>query len=161
MAAINIKNDRWEAMIGEHSNAPHLGARFLTWHSEFILRFHELLKTVTDDQQPDRAAITAWTAVPDELKRDIEFLSQTVKWDADWEQLEMKLQTDIGSFQSLDDLAREVNGLHGFLHLAVAHVHQEPHITDINNAPRSTYFWQIHGLVELWHLNWRRNLITT
>lgn len=152
MAEINISTNRWEEMVREHSAAPHHGARFITWHSEFILRFHELLKTVPDGERPDRADIAAWTEVPVELKR-------VNGWDSDWDALEDRLNNNIGSFESLDELANEIYHPHNFLHVAAARAYNDRYVGNPQTAPRSTYFWQIHGLIELWHLNWRRALI--
>lgn len=42
--------DIWEDMVREHRNAPHHGPDFLTWHSGFIVRFHELLKKVPEHE---------------------------------------------------------------------------------------------------------------
>ncbi|MDE2809471.1 MAG: hypothetical protein OXN90_13735 [Gemmatimonadota bacterium] len=153
MPEININASEWDDMVREHLNAPHHGAEFLTWHSEFILRFHALLKRVPDQQRPKPADIAAWPAVPQDLKG-------VGGWDPEWEPLEARLRTNIKSFDSLEDLVEEIYQLHNFLHTAAARFYSDKFVGDRRTAPRSTYFWQIHGLVELWHLDWRRALIT-
>ena len=151
MAEISISDPKWEDMVGEHNSAPHDNAVFLKWHSDYIVRFHELLKTVPAYEQPTPDSIAAWTEVPEDLKVEFEINGRTVKWIPVWDSLVKRLQNNIASFKSLDDLANEINPLHGFLHVAVGEVYKEPHIADPASAPRSTYFWQIHGLIDLWY----------
>lgn len=148
MAKINISDPEWENLVSDHRKAPHHGAEFLRWHGEFIVRFHKLLESVPEDERPEPASIAPWAAIPEDLKG-------ANGWNQNWDDLEEKLQKDIASFLSLDDLAQEIHPLHDFLHSAVREVYRDPDIYPAENAPRSTYFWQLHGLIERWHQDWR------
>ncbi len=147
MPEIRINNPEWDAMLNAHARHHHRGPAFLTWHSEFIARFERLLSSLPEADRPAEESIEPWTKIPGDLKR-------TSTWQPEWDARESRLQGDIASFTSLEELANYINPLHGFLHGAVAEVYGDPNIARPETAPRSTYFWQLHGLVERWHQAW-------
>lgn len=148
MPEIRINHPEWDAMLEDHAQHHHHGAEFLTWHSAFIARFERLLDTLPEADRPAEESIEPWTEIRGDLKT-------ASTWKTEWDALESRLQDDIASFTSLEELANYINPLHDSLHDAVAEVYDDPHIASVETAPRSTYFWQLHGLVERWHQAWR------
>ena len=74
-------------------------------------------------------------------------------WDQRRARDEQRLQ-DMANFGSHDELGRFLEwGLHGYLHFAAANMFNEPIIMGWK-SPRSTYFWQLHGLIEHWSQAW-------
>ena len=138
----------WDAMLNEHAEHHHHGAEFLTWHSEFIARFASLLNSLPEADRPAKESIEPWTEIPEALKK-------ASIWKTEWDEREDRLQGDIASFKSLEELANFINPLHAALHGAVAEVYNDPNIASVETAPRSTYFWQLHGLIERWYQKWR------
>ncbi|TDJ00723.1 MAG: hypothetical protein E2O76_04565 [Caldithrix sp.] len=54
----------------------------------------------------------------------------------------------MSNFGSLDELGRFLEwSLHGFLHNAAAGMWNEQILLSFQ-SPRSTYFWQLHGLID-------------
>ena len=135
-APLELDGPEWEQMLAEHAAHRHpANAHFLQWHGDFIARFNQL---------PPPNAISAWPAVPEELKRRI-------GWRRSFLQLENDLDSDIGSFDTLDDLARRIQPLHDYLHNAAAIVYGDPNIAHSDTAPWSPHFWRLHGLIERWY----------
>ena len=151
MPEIRINHPEWDAMLKAHAGHPHHGAAFLTWHSAFIARFERLLNSLPEADRPAKESIEPWTEIPGDLKTASTPVSER-------DEREIRLQDDIASFTSLDELANYILPLHDDLHGAVEKVYGDRHIGSRATAPRSTYFWQLHGLVERWHQAWlRRN----
>ena len=135
-------------MLKDHGEHRHQGAEFLTWHSEFIARFETLLQSLPEADRPAEESIEPWSEIPEDLKT-------ATMWKSEWDERENRLHGEIASFKSLEELATYINPLHGVLHGAVAEVYGDTNIASVSRAPRSTYFWQLHGLVEHWHQEWR------
>lgn len=149
MARIRINHPKWDAMLDDHARHNHLGADFLTWHSDFIDRFKELLKLLQANNQPRprEKDIEPWKEIPQILKG-------ASMWKDEWDELEDNLQHNIGSFENLTELANDILPLHNDLHRAVQEIHKDRYIAIRETAPMSTYFWQLHGLIERWHQAW-------
>jgi hypothetical protein len=100
-------------------------------------------------QQPsaDLNAVAPWTAIPNVLK-------QTSFWNAQEAADEQHIITLNPSFPSHDAFGIFVEtGIHDrFLHSATAAAFNEP-IIGTFHSPQSTFFYQIHGLVDHW---WRQ-----
>ena len=148
MPEIRINDPEWDAMLDDHAEHDHHGVEFLTWHSAFIARFEGLLNTLEEAKRPAEESIEPWTEIPGDLKT-------ASTWKTKWSERESRLQNNIASFTSLEELANYINPLHDDLHGAVAEVYGDSNIADVATAPRSTYFWQLHGLIERWHQDWR------
>ena len=74
-------------------------------------------------------------------------------WNGELAQAEQRI-LDMSSFGTLDELGRFLEwGMHGYLHHAAAIMFNEPVLMRYE-SPRSTYFWQLHGLIENWRLRW-------
>ena len=149
MPEIRINDPEWDAMLKDHARHRHEGAEFLTWHSDFIARFESLLNSLPEADRPAEESIEPWTEIPGDLK-------SVSTWKTEWDERESRLQSDIASFTSLEELANYIIPLHDDLHGGVEEVYGDPHIASRITAPRSTYFWQLHGLIEHWHQAWLR-----
>src|SRR5690606_34126776 len=62
------------------------------------------------------------------------------------------------SFASADELGRFIEStyLHNCIHQEAAELYGEPDLGDFDVAPRSTVFYQIHGLIDRWYGDWER-----
>jgi len=122
------------------------GEEFLVWHQGYLQRFRDWV-ALAPAERPDPDSIRAWTEIPMMLKMGM------VGWNQQYAQDEARLQ-DMTSFATLDELGRFLEwGLHGWLHRAAASMWNEPVLTTYE-SPRSTYFWQLHGLIDHWRQQW-------
>ena len=123
------------------------GAEFLNWHGDYLDRFVAWVNSLPPNEQPEPSSIEPWTAIP------LGFKMGMLGWNQDRSKQEQRLQ-DMSNFQTLDELGIFLEwGLHGFFHNAAAQMFKEPIIMTFE-SPRSTYFWQLHGLIENWHQRW-------
>lgn len=130
--------------------SPGSGEEFLVWHKGFIERFRVWVDSLATNRKPDAAAIAPWTEIPATLKMSMFF------WNTARAAQEQQLQ-DMDNFSSLDDLGKFLeDGLHGWLHFAAANHFSEPTLMQFE-SPRSTYFWQLHGLIDHWRAQFVEN----
>ena len=119
---------------------------FLQFHRDFVAAFHSWY-----DTQPfaDQAAVAPWHAVPAELK------VSAAGWTQGWANAEIRLQTNNPLFNNADEVGTFIElGIHNqFLHGAAAIVYNEP-VVGTFHSPLSTYFYQVHGLVDWWRQHW-------
>lgn len=126
------------------------GEEFLVWHSGYIDRFRQWVDGLPANLRPSVNAISPWLAIPQMLKMSM--LGWNVRL-ADEEQL----LSDMSNFVSLDELGRFLEwSLHGFLHNAASGMWNESTLLSFE-SPRSTYFWQLHGLIDHWRQQWVDN----
>ena len=139
------KIDPWPS--GATEPAPGSGLEFLQFHEQFVAKFHKWVHSLPEAQRPDAAAIRAWANVPKTLKTAV------LGWNAQHSAEETRLKA--ADFASLDHLGRYCEwGIHPWLHDAAAHRWNEP-VLNTMESPRSTHFYQIHGLVEHWKKHWQ------
>ncbi len=123
------------------------GEEFLVWHEGFVARFHQWVNNLPQGQRPPAASIEAWRTIPQGLKMSM------LGWNAERADDEVRL-SDMSNFSSLDALGRALEwGLHGWLHNAAAGMWSEPVLLSFE-SPRSSYFWQLHGLIDHWRQQW-------
>lgn len=126
------------------------GEEFLVWHEGFVARFRDWVAAEPAGTAPAPDTIRPWTAVPQMLKMSMS------GWNADFADQE-QLLGDMSNFASLDELGRSLEwSIHGFLHGAASSMWQEPVLLGFE-SPRSTYFWQLHGLIDHWRQAWVDN----
>lgn len=136
--------------VGGRRPALGSGEEFLVWHQGFVERFHAWVNGIPANEQPPADRIAPWRSIPQMLKMSM------LGWSADLAD-EEQLLTDMSNFDSLDDLGRFLEwSLHGFLHNAAAGMWSEPVLLSFESL-RSTYFWQLHGLIDLWRQQWADN----
>lgn len=122
------------------------GKEFLDWHQGYIQRFNQWVDSLPVSARPDDS-IAAWNAIPQMLKMSM------LGWDSRFAN-EERLLANMANFESLDELGQFVEwSLHGFLHNASANMWNEPMLLSFE-SPRSTFFWQLHGLVDHWRQSW-------
>jgi hypothetical protein len=133
---------------GATEATPGSGQEFLSFHRGYIAQFHAWYDT---QAFADPAAVTPWHSIPSELK-----MSST-GWPgagSRYATAENRLTSDLGSFATADDLGRFIEWqIHGWLHGAASAVYGEPQLGTFM-SPESTYFWQLHGLVDYWWSQW-------
>lgn len=132
---------------GSSSPAPGSGEEFLVWHRGYVDRFHDWVGNLPARQKPNASSITPWTSIPMGLKMGM------VGWNSSRAADEAQL-ADMSNFSTLDELGGFLEwGLHGWLHGASAQMWSEPVLTSFE-SPRSTFFWQLHGLIDHWRQQW-------
>jgi hypothetical protein len=127
---------------------PGSGLEFLTFHRNFVAQFHTWY-----DPQPfaDQAAVAPWTAIPAALKNP----AQTF-WNSSLAGQEARIISNSPPFATADELGIFIeDGIHNWIHGATATVFNEPEVGSFH-SPRSTYFYNIHGLVDFWWNRWSR-----
>ncbi|UJP04700.1 MAG: PPC domain-containing protein [Nitrosomonas sp.] len=123
---------------------PGAGLEFLQFHHDFMVQFHAWY-----DTQPfaDQSLVLPWATVPVVLKNPA-----VTGWNSTFAAQENRIITNNPSFSSEDALGAYIEGgIHGWIHPAVATAFNEPVVANFH-SPQSTYFYQIHGLVDKW---WR------
>lgn len=133
---------------GRVEPTPGSGEEFLVWHGGYISRFMGWVDSLPEAERPDRTTIAPWTSIPAGFKMGM------LGWNQSRAREELLLQ-DMANFGTHDELGRFLEwGLHGFLHSAAAGMFNESIIMSWE-SPRSTYFWQLHGLIEYWSQTWK------
>jgi hypothetical protein len=131
------------------------GVEFLTFHRNFMAQVLAWYNATTFVEVPfDNATqkadmVKAWSAVPPELQVD-------PAWPV-WADDAQRLDTGTPDFGSADELGTFIEtGIHNnFIHGATAAAFNEPTVQTLH-SPQSTYFYKIHGLVDLWWSSWQR-----
>lgn len=122
------------------------GLEFLTFHKDFMAQVFAWMATQTFNPPLD---IAAWTAIPAALK------TVAGGWSIGLATQETRLVSGAPPFASADELGTFIEvGIHGWIHGAVANVYKEPVVGTLH-SPQSTYFYQIHGLVNHWWAQWQ------
>jgi hypothetical protein len=125
---------------------PGSGIEFLAFHRAFMAEFHEWYHS-----QPahDHAAVAPWSAIPAALKQAM------FGWNGRWAADENRLMDSAG-FATADELGIFIEtGIHNqFLHSATAAWTGEAILGMAHSSPLSTYFYQLHGLVDHWWALW-------
>ncbi|VAW74418.1 hypothetical protein MNBD_GAMMA12-163 [hydrothermal vent metagenome] len=124
------------------------GEEFLVWHEGFIQRFHDWVTTLPLARQAElQPQLEPWTAIPIMLKMS------SLGWNVGYADEERQL-TNMRNFQSSDDLGVFLEwSLHGFLHSAASAMNSEPVLLSFR-SPASTFFWQLHGLIDHYRQTW-------
>jgi len=128
--------------------APGSGEEFLVWHQGYVERFRTWVQTLPAAERDQFETDTAsWTAVPQMLKMSM------LGWNTTLADEERQL-SDMSNFETLDELGQFLEwSLHGFLHNAASDMNMEPVLLGFE-SPRSTFFWQLHGLIDHWRQAW-------
>ncbi len=126
---------------------PGSGEEFLNWHGGYLDRFNAWVESLAANERPAEASIRPWTTIPTGFKMGM------LGWNLRLSNEEQRVQ-DMSNFGTLDELGRFLEwSLHGFLHSAASGMFNEPVLMSFE-SPRSTYFWQLHGLIEHWRQQW-------
>ena len=117
------------------------GEEFLNWHNGFIDRFRNWVADLPEAQRP--TGTEPWMEIPGMLKM------RMVGWNSNLAAEDRQLQ-DMTNFETLDELGRFLEwSLHGHLHSSASQVWGDTILMSFR-SPKSTYFWQLHGLIDQW-----------
>jgi hypothetical protein len=95
------------------------------------------------------ALIEAWTTIPAVLR------NPDFGWNNTREAQETRIVNNNPPFASADVLGDYIEGgIHGYLHNAGADAFNEPELATLHSSPRSSYFYQLHGLIDGWWRAW-------
>lgn len=154
--ALANEHHAWHSYPGGADNRPSrqlprgaqgAGLEFLSFHRDYLRR---VLAWYASAGRP-MGLVQRWTAIPQALK-------QTSQWSSQATQQETLLADPRANFTNADALGRFIeNGIHNVLHNASAEAFGEGILTDLH-SPQSTYFHQLHGLVDEWWLRWEGNV---
>jgi|GEM_PF-5620577 len=119
------------------------GDKFLSFHRQYIRKVLDWYR----GQGLDMSLVAPWSEVPQGIR-------MSSCYDGNGE---MRVRYQPQSFATSDDLGRFIEHIHACIHDAGSEVLGEPILRDLDIAPRSTYFYQIHGLIDNWYSNWQRS----
>ena len=121
------------------------GKDFLIFHRQYLAKMAREFRAASENP----GHMVPWIAVPAELKQS------RYGWNTSLQNAETRLATNNPPFATENDFGTFAEGqLHGFLHGASAAHFGEPDLANFD-SPRSTVFFQIHGLIDYW---WSRYL---
>src|SRR5882724_3171104 len=137
------------------------GLEFLQFHRDFMVQVMAWYNVQPFGAAPfnvapfqnlasAQAAVAGWPAIPAPIKN-----GGVTGWGGVQIAQEARLTTLTPPFASVDDLGSYIEGgIHGWIHGATAAAYGEP-VVGTFHSPLSTYFYGIHGLVDLWWRNWQ------
>lgn len=135
---------------------PGSGHEFLQFHHDFLSQFFTWFNAQPADFR-SQFDVSAWHAIPQALKN-------TILWNSTWANAEDRLTNHLSSFSTDDELGLFIesqilvpsSGIHNqFLHGAAAIAFNDGDIGSPTTSPGSSYFYQLHGLIDFWWSNWR------
>ncbi|SFI73953.1 hypothetical protein SAMN02799624_01958 [Paenibacillus sp. UNC496MF] len=123
---------------------PGYGQSFLNFHRQFINKVYQWYGTTGYDPR----AIAGWQSVPEAIRNTACYNRAA----------EARVLNNPQSFASADQLGifLEASSLHGCIHQESARLFGEPALNDFDEAPRTTMFYNIHGMIDQWYRNWER-----
>jgi hypothetical protein len=139
------------------------GAEFLRFHCGFLGRLRDW-HAAQPGYPTQRALVRPWPAVPAELKTadavaaiEKRFPNRDLGgWRPSWDELEHKIAQEPDAYPTDAALGNAIEAFHGWVHYAAAAVYDDAHLYDVAVAPKSTYFQQFHGLVDMWWSRWKQ-----
>ncbi|OXM14081.1 hypothetical protein [Paenibacillus herberti] len=139
------EHQRWHHVNHVTNNNPPpigWGDRFLSFHRQYIRKVLSWYQS----QGYDMRLVQPWTEVPQGIR-----MSPCYDRNA-----EMRLRFQPQSFATSDEMGRYLERLHACIHDVGSVLFNEPILQDLDLAPRSTYFYNIHGMIDNWYSNWER-----
>jgi len=118
------------------------GLEFLRFHRSFIARALAWYRS----RGYDPRLVEPWVSVPEPIRQAPCYNREA----------EARILLRPDTFRSADELGRfiESSSLHGCIHQEAALLYGEPDLNDLDIAPRSTVFYNIHGMIDRWWQNW-------
>lgn len=120
------------------------GEEFLSFHRNFLQESLEWYKT----QGFNPRSVAPWSSIPFEVKSH-------PAWTRELRDAENQITRNISSFNSTDEFGQfiQTSSLHGTVHVIGSEVFNDADFGLISRSPRSTYFYNWHGLIDNW---WRQ-----
>ena len=117
------------------------GVEFLEFHRDFMRRSLNWY----DAQRLNPKLVEPWTAIPLEIKSN-------PSWSRRFQDAENRITRNLASFNSADELGRFLlsTSIHDAVHVIGSEVFDEDDFGVIALAPRSTLFYNWHGLIDNW-----------
>lgn len=121
------------------------GLEFLQFHGDFVRRVRTWYLA-----QPgaNPALVESWTTLPAAYRDPMRGWNNTLSTQ------ENRIVGNPTSFASVDALGEYIEGgIHNYLHNAGATIFNEPVLASFH-SPQSSFFYQIHGLIDNWWRAW-------
>jgi len=149
--------DPGTALVNEHTQwhlgscgaagsrrCPASGEEFLTFHRNFLDRLRDEF-----ERQGISADITPWIQLPPEMRNPANGWTAALQTAEDhiWSMIAPATGVRFSTLEAYGTYIEQ--NYHNFLHGIAAAAYGESAIGPINMSPKSTYFFKIHGLVEL------------
>ncbi|MGJ7922089.1 tyrosinase family protein [Neobacillus sp. LXY-4] len=117
------------------------GVEFLEFHRDFLRRALEWYNT----QGLNPRMVEPWSSIPLEIKSH-------PRWSRRLQQAENRITRDLESFSSSDELGwfLQTSSLHNAIHVIGSEVFNDDDFGSVSLAPRSTLFYNWHGLIDNW-----------
>jgi hypothetical protein len=122
------------------------GIEFLMFHRNLM---NEFISWNNIHHEASAVSLTAWNSVPTILK-------SSADWDSDFQDSENRIISNSPAFNDADELGIEIETkIHNWIHGAVGRSTfpmdaGESNIISNLHSVQSTYFYQIHGMVQFW-----------
>jgi hypothetical protein len=146
------RHEEWH-MANHDIQKPGFGVGLLDFHRDLLV---DVLNWMRDSGR-DTSDVQPWTAIPAELTGDVTFTpvrAEAVR------RITQRAYTfrdldDFGLFLTSDDRSRN---LHLWFHDVTMALYRDPFVRPFATSPKSTYFYNFHGLIQQWRLDVERAL---
>ncbi|HZH61867.1 MAG TPA: hypothetical protein VEY70_20305 [Metabacillus sp.] len=120
------------------------GLEFLSFHRNYLQKALEWYNS----QGLNQRSVAAWSSIPSEITRH-------PGWTRALQNAENQIMRNLSSFNSADELGRflQTTSLHNAVHVIGSEVYNDTDFARISLSPRSTLFYNWHGLIDNW---WRQ-----
>lgn len=117
------------------------GVEFLSFHRNFLQKALEWY----DSQGLNPRSVAPWRSIPSEIKRH-------PGWTSTLQNAENRIMRNLSSFTSAEELGRflQTSSLHNAVHVIGSEVYNDTDFARISLSPRSTLFYNWHGLIDNW-----------
>ncbi|MEK6443732.1 hypothetical protein [Pseudonocardia sp. T1-2H] len=148
------RHEDWH-MANHDIQAPGFGVGLLDFHRDLVA---DVLAWMRDTGH-DVSTVQPWAAIPNELTADQTFSPRR-------KEAVRRITQRAYTFRDLDDFGlfltsdtRSAN-LHLWFHDVTMAVYQDPLVRPFATSPKSTYFYNFHGLIQNWRLAVERSLVS-
>lgn len=132
----------WHMQMGDMRLAD--GVEFLEFHRNYLQKTLAWYRA----QGLNPRLVGPWTSIPAEIKRH-------PRWSRRLQDAENRITGNLSSFSSADELGLflQTSSLHDAVHVFGADVYNDDDFGRVALSPRSTLFYNWHGLIDNW---WRQ-----
>ena len=140
------RHEEWH-LANHHIDRPGYGVGLLDFHRDLIA---DVLKWMHDTGR-DTSSVQPWPAIPADLAAHHTF-------NAKRSQAVRRITQRPYTFRDLDDFGLFLtsedrsDNLHLWFHDVTRTAFNDPLVREFTTAPRSTYFYNFHGLIQNWRL---------
>lgn len=118
-----------------------MGEEFLTFHRNFIEKSLQWYKA----KKLNPRLVTPWNSIPNEIINH-------PSWNSRLQDAENRITRNLASFGSAEELGQFIltSSLHDAVHIIGSEVFNDQDFGQIQLSPRSTLFYNWHGLINNW-----------